>query len=116
RADTTPGAPRNAARYHHAKEVGGAAVVRTRTRLRNPGNAPPAWAVAYVASTDGRKAAAVAPVATLYHPRSRSSASVASVLPSGFSQRRLQPRPVEEALHQRAVDLLPDARSCPSIG
>jgi hypothetical protein len=53
----------NAARCEGAKEVGGVEVGRTSARLRNPRNAPPSWAVAYVASTDGRKAAAVAPVA-----------------------------------------------------
>ncbi len=53
----------NAARCEGAKEVPGVEVGRTSARLRNPRNAPPAWALAYVASTDGRKAAAVAPAA-----------------------------------------------------
>jgi uncharacterized protein DUF3365 len=38
-------------------------VGRTSARLRNPANAPPAWARAYVAATDGRKAADVRPAA-----------------------------------------------------
>src|SRR5438552_14260733 len=46
----------NAARCEGAKEVGGVEVGRTSARLRNPRNAPPAWAVTYVVSTDGRKA------------------------------------------------------------
>lgn len=53
----------NAARCEGAKEVSGVEVGRTSARLRNPRNAPPAWALEYVASTDGRKAAAVAPAA-----------------------------------------------------
>ena len=51
----------NAARCEGVKSVSGVAVGRTSARLRNPRNAPPAWAREYVAATDGRKAAAVAP-------------------------------------------------------
>jgi hypothetical protein len=53
----------NAARCERVKDVADVEVGRTSARLRNPRNAPPAWARAYVASTDGRKAAAVSPVA-----------------------------------------------------
>ena len=49
----------NAARCEGAKEVPGVKVGRTSARLRNPRNAPPAWARAFVALTDGKKAAAV---------------------------------------------------------
>jgi Protein of unknown function (DUF3365) len=49
----------NAAACEGASEVPGATVGRTSARLRNPRNAPPAWARAYVAATDGRKAAEV---------------------------------------------------------
>ena len=49
----------NAARCQGAMAVPGVAVGRTSARLRNPGNAPPAWARAYLAATDGRKAAEV---------------------------------------------------------
>ncbi len=52
----------NAARCEGAKKVAGVKVGRTSARLRNPHNAPPAWAREYVAATDGRKAAAVAPL------------------------------------------------------
>ena len=52
----------NAARCEGAKSVPGARVGRTSARLRNPHNAPPAWARDYVAATDGRKAAAVSPL------------------------------------------------------
>jgi hypothetical protein len=45
----------NAARCDGAQPVSGVAVGRTSARLRNPANAPPAWARAYVAATDGRK-------------------------------------------------------------
>lgn len=51
----------NAARCEGARSVPGVAVGRTSARLRNPHNAPPSWAREYVAATDGRKAAAVAP-------------------------------------------------------
>src|SRR5713226_8676076 len=54
----------NAARCEEAKKVAGVKVGRTSARLRNPHNAPPAWAREYVAATDGRKAAAVARVAS----------------------------------------------------
>jgi hypothetical protein len=53
----------NAARCGGAAAVPGVKVGRTSARLRNPRNAPPAWARAYVAATDGRKAAEVAGVA-----------------------------------------------------
>src|SRR5919197_3569970 len=53
----------NAARCERATEVPGVEVGRTSARLRNPENAPPAWAKGYVAATDGKKAADVAPVA-----------------------------------------------------
>ena len=36
---------------------------RTSARLRNPDNAPPRWARAYLEATDGKKAAAVSPIA-----------------------------------------------------
>jgi hypothetical protein len=41
--------------------VAGAKVGRTSARLRNPANAPPAWAADHVARTDGRKAQDVEP-------------------------------------------------------
>jgi len=53
----------NAAACEGAAEVERVAVGRTSARLRNPENAPPAWARAYVAATDGRKAADVPPAA-----------------------------------------------------
>ncbi len=53
----------NASRCEGAAKVAGVTVGRTSARLRNPGNAPPAWASAHVAATDGRKAAEVPPVA-----------------------------------------------------
>jgi len=53
----------NAARCDGAAPVEGVAVGRTSGRLRNPRNAPPAWARAHVAATDGRKAADVPAVA-----------------------------------------------------
>jgi hypothetical protein len=49
----------NASDCEDASEVAGATVGRTSGRLRNPRNAPPAWARSYVADTDGRKAAEV---------------------------------------------------------
>jgi Protein of unknown function (DUF3365) len=56
--------PTVAARVARAsRSAEGAVVGRTSARLRNPENAPPAWAKDYVASTDGRKAANVAPAA-----------------------------------------------------
>jgi len=51
----------NAAACETAAPVEGARVGRTSARLRNPANAPPAWAGAYVAQTDGQKASEVAP-------------------------------------------------------
>jgi hypothetical protein len=53
----------NAARCEGAAEVPGVTVGRTSARLRNPENAPPAWARGYVAKTDHRKAADVPPTA-----------------------------------------------------
>jgi Protein of unknown function (DUF3365) len=53
----------NAARCDGAAAVPGVEVGRTSARLRNPGNAPPPWAEAYVAATDGRKASELAAVA-----------------------------------------------------
>jgi hypothetical protein len=49
----------NAARCEEAKEVPGVEVGRTSARLRNPENAPPAWARRYVEATDAQKAAGV---------------------------------------------------------
>lgn len=46
----------DAARCEGAAPVAGVAVGRTSGRLRNPRNAPPGWARAHVAATDGRKA------------------------------------------------------------
>ncbi len=53
----------NAARCERAEPVAGVQVGRTSARLRNPRNAPPVWARAYVAETDGRKASDVPPAA-----------------------------------------------------
>lgn len=53
----------NASHCQGAAPVRGVEVGRTSARLRNPGNAPPRWARAYVAATDGRKAAEVPAVA-----------------------------------------------------
>src|SRR5919206_5275922 len=53
----------NARACDGAADVPGVEVGRTSARLRNPDNAPPAWARTYVAATDGRKAAEVAPAA-----------------------------------------------------
>jgi hypothetical protein len=53
----------NAARCEGAAPVPGVRVGRTSARLRNPANAPPGWARAHVAATDGRKAAEVPAVA-----------------------------------------------------
>jgi hypothetical protein len=53
----------NATTCAGAAEEPGVEVGRTSARLRNPRNAAPAWARAYVAETDGRKAAQVAPAA-----------------------------------------------------
>jgi hypothetical protein len=53
----------NAARCDGAAAVPGVEVGRTSARLRNPANAPPPWAEAYLAATDGKKAAEVAEVA-----------------------------------------------------
>lgn len=51
----------NAARCEEAAPVDGVRTGRTSARLRNPRNAPPAWATGWVGATDGRKAAEVAP-------------------------------------------------------
>ena len=51
----------DAAACEAAAPVPEARVGRTSARLRNPANAPPAWAREYVAATDGRKAVDVAP-------------------------------------------------------
>ncbi len=53
----------NARNCDGAIRVAGVEVGRTSARLRNPKNAPPAWARSYVASTDGKKAADVEPIA-----------------------------------------------------
>jgi uncharacterized protein DUF3365 len=53
----------NAARCDGAAPVAGVEVGRTSARLRNPANAPPAWARAYVAGTDRRRAVDVPPAA-----------------------------------------------------
>ena len=53
----------NAARCEGAAAVPGVRVGRTSARLRNPDNAPPPWAKAYLAETDGRKATDVSTVA-----------------------------------------------------
>jgi hypothetical protein len=52
-----------AARCKDAKEQRGVEVGRTSARLRNPDNAAPAWARAYVEQTDHQKASAVKPAA-----------------------------------------------------
>jgi len=52
----------NAAHCEGAVAVPGVEVGRTSARLRNPRNAPPGWARAFVAETDGHKAREVAPV------------------------------------------------------
>jgi hypothetical protein len=58
------GDPDANARYcDHVDKVMGVEVGRTSARLRNPANSPPGWARAYVAATDGKKAADVAPIA-----------------------------------------------------
>jgi Protein of unknown function (DUF3365) len=53
----------NAERCEGVGPVAGVEVGRTSARLRNPANAPPAWARAYVAGTDRRRAADVRPAA-----------------------------------------------------
>jgi hypothetical protein len=53
----------NAARCDALDETPGVVVGRTSARLRNPRNAPPAWARAYVEQTEGRRFAAVPAVA-----------------------------------------------------
>jgi len=49
----------NAASCEGAAHVPGVRVGRTSARLRNPGNAPPEWARAFVSETDRKKAADV---------------------------------------------------------
>ena len=51
----------NARECEGAAAVPGVEVGRTSARLRNPENAPPGWARAYVAATDGKKASQIAP-------------------------------------------------------
>jgi hypothetical protein len=53
----------NATRCDRTARVKGVAVGRTSARRRNPENAPPDWARAYVAATDRLQAEEVAPVA-----------------------------------------------------
>jgi len=53
----------NAERCEGVSEVPGVSVGRTSARLRNPRNAPPAWARDFVTASDGRKARDVRPVA-----------------------------------------------------
>jgi hypothetical protein len=53
----------NATRCEGAAPVTGVEVGRTSARLRNPRNAPPDWARAYLAGTEGRKAREVRPAA-----------------------------------------------------
>lgn len=53
----------DAARCEGAAPVAGVEVGRTSARLRNPRNAPPRWAKAFVVATDGRKVAEVGAVA-----------------------------------------------------
>jgi hypothetical protein len=53
----------NAAHCEGARAPPGVEVGRTSARLRNPRNAPPGWAKAYVAGTDGKKASEVEPAA-----------------------------------------------------
>jgi len=51
----------NASRCEGIRAPPGVEVGRTSARLRNPRNAPPDWAKAYVAQTDGKKASQVGP-------------------------------------------------------
>jgi Protein of unknown function (DUF3365) len=53
----------NAARCANLQDPAGVRVGRTSARLRNPRNAPPAWARAYVEANEGKKARAVRPIA-----------------------------------------------------
>jgi hypothetical protein len=53
----------NAAHCDGARAPSGVQVGRTSARLRNPRNAPPGWAKAYVADTEGKKASEVQPAA-----------------------------------------------------
>jgi hypothetical protein len=53
----------SAARCEESGPVEGVRVGRTSARLRNPNNAPPGWARAYLAQTDGQPASSVAAVA-----------------------------------------------------
>jgi hypothetical protein len=53
----------NAARCSNVHDPPGVRVGRTSARLRNPRNAPPAWARAYVEASEGKKAGSVRPVA-----------------------------------------------------
>ena len=51
----------NASRCEGVRTPPGIEVGRTSARLRNPRNAPPAWAKEYLARTDGKKASEVEP-------------------------------------------------------
>ena len=51
----------NASRCEGVRGPPGVEVGRTSARLRNPRNAPPGWAKAYLAQTDGKKASEVEP-------------------------------------------------------
>ena len=53
----------NARDCRGAADVPGVKVGRTSARLRDPDNAPPRWARAYVAATDGKKTLQVEPLA-----------------------------------------------------
>jgi hypothetical protein len=53
----------NASRCEGVAAPAGVEVGRTSARLRNPRNAPPAWAKAYLTRTDGKKASEVQPAA-----------------------------------------------------
>jgi hypothetical protein len=53
----------NAAQCSAVNVPAGVRYGRTSARLRNPDNAPPRWARAYLEATDGKKAAAVSPIA-----------------------------------------------------
>lgn len=88
----------NAASCGDAAEVRGVSVGRTSARLRNPRNAPPEWARALVAATDGRKAAAVPPAAFDLGDR------VGLLRPIEIRRRCL-------SCHARADDLAPATRA-----
>lgn len=87
----------NAASCEGAAGVPGVSVGRTSARLRNPRNAPPEWARAHVAATDGRKAAAVPPAVFDLGDR------VGLLRPIEIRRRCL-------SCHAAADDLAPDTR------